>query len=175
MSQASRHIDWCRKKADLEIEDCVRLGKRKRHKGLLKIGPDKGMAIKHLEKAKHNLRATMLLKESNFEDWPVSAVFYAIYHCFLSIAAKFGYESGNQACTISLIEYLEETGKIDIGYVTLLKHDINGSLIDMREDYTYGINISIGGEDKLERLVEICKDVIEKTKGIIYDDEMILR
>lgn len=114
MSQASKHVKWCLNKAEKEIEECKKLGKRLKHKGLLKIDPDIDKAKKHIEKAEHNLKAISRFKEIDFSDWSIAAGFYSIYHCFLAIAVKFGYESQNQTCTIALTEWLKEEGKIDI-------------------------------------------------------------
>ena len=77
-------------------------------------------------------------------------VLYSIYHCFLAIAAKWGYESTNQTCTIALMRFINETNKIrlDEKFITLLEYEdlegINGNrIINLREDYTYGVQISI--------------------------------
>src|SRR3989344_7672551 len=114
MSQASKHVKWCLNKAKKEIEECKKLGKRAKHRGLLKTSPDINEANKHLAKAEHNLKGIDSFKEIGFSDWSMSAGFYCIYQCFLAIAAKFGYESRNQTCTISLMRYLNEEGKINI-------------------------------------------------------------
>jgi len=42
------------------------------------------------------------------------------------------------------------------------------NVIDMREDYTYGANISVKDETKLNDLKNTCKDLIDLTKEIIY-------
>ena len=91
MAQASKHVEWCLRKANKEIEECKKLGKRPKHRGLLKSGPDLEEAEKHLVKAKHNLDGITKFKEIGFSDWSMSTGFYCIYHCFLAIAAKFGY------------------------------------------------------------------------------------
>src|SRR3989344_4121270 len=93
MSQASKHIEWCLDKANREIEECKKLGKRTKHRGLLKTNPNINEAKQHLAKAEHNLDGITRFKEIGFSDWSMSAGFYCIYHCFLAIAAKFGYES----------------------------------------------------------------------------------
>ena len=36
MSQASKHVEWCLKKAEKEIEECKKLGKRQKNRGLLR-------------------------------------------------------------------------------------------------------------------------------------------
>lgn len=144
MSQASKHVDWCLNKAKKEIEECKKLGKRQKHRGLLKGDSDVNEAKKHLAKAEHNFNGITKFKEIGFSDWSLSAGFYCIYHCFLSIAAKFGYESANQTCTISLMRYLNEKNKINLDekFIELLEYeemeDIReeDSVIDMREDYT---------------------------------------
>ncbi|MBI5065455.1 hypothetical protein HZA97_04395 [Candidatus Woesearchaeota archaeon] len=93
MSQVSKHVQWCIKKAENEIKECKSLGKKQKHRGLLKVDLDDNEAKKHLAKAEHNLVGITRFNEIGFSDWSMSAGFYCIYHCFLAIAAKFGYES----------------------------------------------------------------------------------
>ncbi|HLC75088.1 MAG TPA: hypothetical protein VJH88_04510, partial [Candidatus Nanoarchaeia archaeon] len=100
MSQASKQVEWCLNKAKKEIEECKKLGKKPKHRGLLKVDPNTDEAKKHLTKAEHNLIGITKFKEIGFSDWSMSAGFYCIYHCFLAIAARFGYETSNQTCTI---------------------------------------------------------------------------
>ena len=175
MSQASKHVEWCLNKAKKEIEECTRLGKRPKHRGLLKVNPDPEEAKKHLAKAEHNLDGITKFKGIGFSDWSMSAGFYCIYHCFLAIAAKFGYESVNQTCTISLIRSLKENNKlkIDKKFIELLEYEEmensrDDSIIDLREDYTYGVQISFKDEAKLNDLKKVCKELIDITKQIIY-------
>ncbi len=101
MSHAFNQMEWCLNKAKKEIEECKKAGKRPKHRGLLKVKPNIEEAKKHLAKAEHNMEGITVFKEDGFSDWSMSAGFYCIYHCFLAIAAKFGYESGNQTCTIA--------------------------------------------------------------------------
>ncbi|MBI4980381.1 hypothetical protein HZC30_02365, partial [Candidatus Woesearchaeota archaeon] len=141
MSQASKHVDWCLNKAQREIEECKKLGKRIKHRGLIKENPNLDDAKEHLAKAEHNLIGIARFKDIGFSDWSMSAGFYCIYHCFLAIAAKFGYKSGNQTCTISLMKYLKEEKKIalDEKYIGLLESEEleetkGNSVIDLREE-----------------------------------------
>lgn len=57
-SQVSRQFDWCLKKAEREAEECRKLGKRIKHRGLLKVGFDLEGAMGHIEKAEHDLEVT---------------------------------------------------------------------------------------------------------------------
>lgn len=175
MSQASKQVEWCLNKAKKEIEECKRLGKRPKHRGLLKDRPNLEEAKMHLSKAEHNLSGITKFKEIGFSDWSMSAVFYCVYHCFLAIATRFGYESGNQTCTISLMRYLNETNqiKLDEKFIELLDseelEDIKkGSVIDLREKYTYGVQVSVKEETKINELKNLCKDLIDITKQIVY-------
>lgn len=112
--------------------------------------------------------------EIGFSDWSMSAGFYCIYHCFLAITAKFGYESRNQTCTISLMRFLNKNNQINLDekFIKLLEYEemneMGGSVIDLREDYTYGVRVSIKDETKLNELKKICKDLIDITKGIVH-------
>ena len=41
-------------------------------------------------------------------------------------------------------------------------------VIEMREDYTYGVEISVEDETKIKDLIKICKEAIDVTKGIVF-------
>lgn len=175
MPRASKQVDWCLKKAEKEIEECRKLGKRPKHKGLLKVNPNREEANEHLRKSEENLKFATSLDSDKYGYKIVEAVFYCIYHCFLAIASKFGYESGNQTCTISLIEYLKEEKKIDLDqkFIEMMKYNDeqkdqkHPSIIEMREDYTYSSKISVGKE-RVAKLIEICKEIVHVTKEIVY-------
>ncbi len=176
MSQAFKQVEWCLSKAQKEIEECKRLSKRPKHRGLLKSNPNLEEAKKHLAKAEHNLAGITRFEEIGFSDWSMSAGFYCVYHCFLAIASKFGYESGNQTCTLSLMRCLKEDKKINLDdkYIELLQYEElevagAGSIINLREDYTYGVQISVKDEAKINQLKKVCKELLDITKQIIYE------
>ena len=100
MSHAKNKLSWCLKKAEKELKE------QGKHRGLVIVKPDKKQALEHIKKAEHNLNGGIDFAKTGYSDWSVSAFFYSIYQCFLAIAAKFGYESGNQECTFALMESL---------------------------------------------------------------------
>ncbi|MBW2988833.1 hypothetical protein KY358_00785 [Candidatus Woesearchaeota archaeon] len=161
-------MKWCLNKAKKEISE------GKMHRGLVELKPDIEEAKNHLKKAEHNFKAVLSFQKTGFADWSVSAVFYTIYHCFLAIIRKFGYESRNQECTIALIEHLKEQNKIELsgGLIEALKasdHEERhaGSAIALRENFQYGTE-TVVEDDSLKELKELCKTSIEETKKIIY-------
>lgn len=167
MSHNKNKVEWCLKKAERELKI---LGK---HRGLLKKEPNVKEAREHISKAEHYLKATNHLKEGGFSDISASTVFYSIYHCFLAIAVKFGYESRNQECTFALMGSLIEDGTIDFEKALLNKIaslDVEGSKertsVEVREQYQYGTRLSIK-DDLYGELFELAKKVIAKTKEII--------
>ena len=165
MSQNSNKIRWCINKAKRELEE------KGMHRGLLEQEPNTGLAVKHIAKAEHNLDAALFFAENGYSDWPVSAFFYCIYHCFLAILRKYGYESGNQECTIAVIGMLKEEGKINmddrlVNTLTLAKDDAHNT-IKIREDFQYGTETEVNSQ-KLETLKDLCKEAIEEAKKIIY-------
>jgi uncharacterized protein (UPF0332 family) len=171
MSHAKNKIDWCLKKAKEE------LSKGSKHRGLKEKNKDIEEAKKHITKAEHNLTAVSYFNEGGFSDWSMSAIFYCIYHCFLAIASKFGYESRNQECTIALIEYMKERNLIEIDekYIQTLKNynEIDrheSSIIEKRENYTYGTTTSISNKQELENSIQLCKDCLAQTKEIIFSE-----
>ena len=144
------------------------------HRGLVETGKDEELAKKHIIKAEHNLKAALYFEKGGFSDWSASAFFYCIYHCFLAILRKFGYESRNQECTIAVIDMLKEEGKIDIDekFIDTLKitkaeekHESN--VIELRENFQYSTDIDFKEKEEFNKLVEFCKEVLNKTRDII--------
>ncbi len=156
-------IQWCLEKARKE------LASGKKHRGLMKSHPDIAAAKSHLAKAEHNLLAAGYLEMGGFPDWAICAYFYTIYHCLLSILSKFGYESRNQECTIALIENLrnEERIHLDWDLIEQLKGGKPLSIIDMREDFQYGVSTSLS-RDFLLGFKESGKKAIDQTKKELY-------
>ena len=175
MSQAFKHVEWCLRKGEKEIAECEKQGKRPKHRGLLKVKANKENAQEHLKKANENLDFAVSLNPKQYGYKIVESLFYSMYHCFLAITAKFGYESGNQTCTIALVEYLKEEGKIEIDqkFIGIMKtkeeqsNDDDISMIDMREDYTYSSKISVEKE-RTQKLIDLCKGLIHQAKEIVY-------
>ena len=170
MSHAKNKVDWCLKKAERELKES------EEHRGLIKINPDIKEARRHMEKAEHYLNATDLLKKEDFSDISASTVFYSMYHCLLAIAAKFGYESGNQECTFALIHSLIEDKKIDFEKELLDKIALSLNVekskektsIKIREQYQYGTDLSLE-ENLYQELFKLAKKIIAKTREIIEE------
>ena len=79
-----------------------------------------------------------------------------------------------------MIEFLKEERKIDIEgkFIEMFryKEDQEGneiySLIEMREDYTYGSKTSVE-KHIINDLVKDCQKLIEDTKDIVYSQEQV--
>ena len=169
MSLVKNKVDWCLRKAKKEMEE------GKKHRGLVKEDINLEEAKNHIEKAEHNLKAVDYFNEGGFSDWSMSAVFYTLYHCFLAISLKFGYESRNQECTIALIIWLKEEGKINIDkkFIDALENyneqeRLETNVIEKREFYTYGTTISVSDKKEIEDNISLCKDCLAQTKVIVY-------
>ncbi len=167
MSQAANQVKWCLNHTRKQLAE----GKKK-HRGLIEVKPNFDAAKMHLEKAEHDLNGVFYMVKGGLSDWAVSAAFYSMYHCMLAIIAKFGYESENQTCTIALVELFKEQGKISIEdrFIKMLKPEPKAkdfSVINLREEFAYGFKIAVPETD-IKKLTENCKELIDKTKGIIY-------
>ena len=169
MPQASSKVEWCLKKAEKELE------KSSLHRGLVKAAEDIKLSEKHIIKAEHNLKAAIDFDKIGYSDWSASAFFYTIYHCFLSILAKFGYESRNQECTIAAIEMLKEEGKINIDdrfinslKITKIEDMHESSIIKVREDFQYGVELEFKEREQFNIMTGMCKEIIQKTNDIIH-------
>lgn len=170
MSHAKNKLEWCLNKAQKELKE------RGKHRGLIMIKPNPVKASDYVSKAEHYLKATEYLKKGGFSDISASTVFYSMYHCLLAIAAKFGYESGNQDCTFALIHSLIEGSHISFDREMLNKIaslNVEGAgnertSIAIREHYQYGTELSIR-DDIYEELVKLAKEVISMTKIVLNE------
>lgn len=165
MPHLDNKIKWCLDKAQKE------LALKQKHRGLIKVPLNLEEAKKHIAKAEHNFKAVLFLEKS-FSDWSVSACFYTIYHCFLAIILKHGYESRNQECTIALIKQLKESKdiKLDQEIVDALNFEevnLESNVINMRENCQYGTETSVQ-DKRLEKLKDLCRKAIDQAKKEVY-------
>src|SRR3989344_5848745 len=159
MSHAKNKVKWCLNKAKKELQE------GKKHRGLVKIDVDLEKAREHLAKAEHNIMVTLYLQRGGFTDWGSSSLFYVIYHCFMAILAKFGYETRNQECTFALIASLIEDEKItisqeDLGKVSTLgiteAQESPQTAVSIRENYQYSTKLSLEDQE-YEELLQLAK------------------
>ena len=169
MSHIENKVEWCLRKAENEIKES---GK---HRGLIKIKSDITKAREHVKKAEHYLKATIYLKKGDFSDLSASSIFYAMYHCLLAIAVKFGYESRNQECTFALINSLIEEGKIHLKKEMIEKiasfnddHHDEKTTTEIREQYQYGTELSLK-DDLYNELLELAKTILAQTKSTLEE------
>lgn len=168
MSALNNKVEWCLKKAEKELKESGI------HRGLIRIKPDMELARAYIRKAEHNLKAVIDFKRAGYSDWSAPAAFYSIYHSFLGIITKSGYESRNQECTFALINHLINEGKISINK-SLVKEVFNlnpesaqesPTVISVREAKQYGVSLTLEDES-FKKLLETAKEILDKSKEII--------
>ena len=167
MSHAKNKVKWCLRKAERELTE------GKKHRGLVEIKPSLEVAKEHIRKSEHNLKTTLYLQKGGITDWCSSTLFYAIYHCFLAILAKFGYESRNQECTFSLISSLIEDCKItitneELEKVSDLDQDEIPTMVDIREQFQYTTDLSLS-DSTLQEMLDLAKGILHKTKLMLEE------
>lgn len=154
MAHIDNHLGWC-------LKDENRLKK---------VKPDDGLAKKHLKKSEYNADVMRLLERSGKYDWALNVGFYAIYHCFLAILAKYGYESKNQSCSITALIKLIEDKKLEFEKDLILRFDtldadkeaVSATIRQSREISTYGVITGIGAKE-LEQVKELVIKVQRET------------
>ena len=169
MTHAKNKVKWCLRKAEKEL-------KTGKHRGLVKVKPSKEQTIKHIKKAEHNLKVTLYLKRGHFTDWCSSSLFYTIYHCFLAILAKHGYESRNQECTLALIASLIEDGKLllsledleKVGSLDIKESQESTTALKLREEYQYSTEVTLKDKE-YEDLLELAKRILDVSKGVVEE------
>lgn len=133
------------------------------------------MAQKHIKKSEHNYRIVQTLENLKIYDWALNVGFYAIYHCFLAILAKYGYESRNQACTITILLTLINDKKLDLDKDLVAQFDTfdveksissSPTVRERREISTYGVETSIDLQE-LKKIKELILKVQRETIRIL--------
>lgn len=160
MPQINNHLKWC-------LKDPRRLIKEK---------PDLDLAQKHLEKSKYNYNVVQTLERLKIYDWALNIGFYAIYHCFLGILWKYGYNSKNQSCTITVLLKLIEDKKLNLNKDLVSQFDTldveknltNPTVRQEREISTYGVETSID-LDQLKKIKELVLKVQRETIKILAE------
>jgi len=133
---------------------------------LKKIPPNAKLSKEHVEKAKHNLLAADYNIKGGFSDWAVSQAYYAMYHSLLAVLYKYGYESRNHECTITAVEFLIKSRKINLGIsdIAFIRTTEQMKMKDaksLREEFQYGTKTDINKEI-LDNLVKKAKEIVEK-------------
>ena len=70
------------------------------------------------------------------------------------------------------MEYLKECKKIGIKdtHINMLKYneiDEQDNLIEMREEYTYGTDITVKNIDKIKNMISDCQKLIDDARNIV--------
>jgi len=158
MPQIDEHLKWCLKDP----------------KRLIKTKPDLDLAKKHVKKSEYNYGVVQALEKLKIYDWAFNVGFYAIYHCFLAILARYGYESRNQACTTTVLLTLINEKKLNLDKDLVAQFDtldvekniINLTVREKREISTYGVETSIDLQ-QLKRIKELILEVQRETIRIL--------
>ena len=158
MAQIDEHLKWC-------LKDSRRL---------LKTKPDLDLAQKHIKKSEYNYGVVQTLEKIKIYDWALNVGFYSIYHCFLALLAKYGYESRNQACTITVLLALINEKKLDLDKDLVTQFDTldveknitNPTVRESRETSTYGVESGIDLQ-QLKRIKELIIKVQRETIKIV--------
>ena len=160
MPQIDEHLKWCLKDP----------------KRLIKTKPDLNLAQKHVKKSEYNYGILQTLERLKIYDWAFNVGFYAIYHCFLAILAKYGYESRNQACTTTVLLALINEKKLDLDKDLVTQFDTleveknitNPTVRERREISTYGVETSIDLQ-QLKKVKELILKVQRETIMILRE------
>ena len=160
MPQIENHLKWC-------LKD---------EKRLVKVKPDISLAQKHLQKSEYNYKILLLLEKNKAYDWALNVGFYSIYHCFLAILLKYGYESRNQSCTVTALLKLVEDKKLDFDKDLILQFDAleaeksiaSPTVRESGEVSTYGVETSIDLR-QLEKIKEITVKVQKETIRVLNE------
>ena len=158
--EVNNKFDWCLKQGT----------KGEKHKGLRKTEPDPEEAEKQINKSLSDLNTMQYLYDGNKTDWAASAAFYGMYHSLLAILCKLGYESRNQECTITAIEYFIKTKKLEIDskYIKMIRslQETEKDAKKVREDMQYSSKTQLEDES-CKNLMDNAKKFVEKMRAVM--------
>jgi len=160
MPKIDEHLKWCMKDP----------------RRLIKTKPNLDLAQKHVKKSEYNYGVVQTLERLKLNDWALNVGFYAIYHCFLAILAKYGYESRNQACTITVLLTLINEKKLGLDKDLVTQFDTldveksitNPTVRESRELSTYGVETSVDLQ-QLKKIKELILKVQRETIQILEE------
>jgi len=142
-------------------------------KGLIRhIGDNEDLVVAHLEKAKHNmLFFEKNINDSQFNDWLIVTLYYALYHAVLALIVKKGYSSKNHtASLVFLIKHYSQLKddiflvhelsikKEDAELYTKLKEDRHKASYESKANFT---------DRNIYKYKQKVKDFIQKTEELI--------
>ncbi len=141
-------------------------------KQIRKINSNKELVMSHIDKAKHNLAFYKLNKNNTeFNDWLIVTLYYALYHSSLALITNRNYMSKNHYATILLLINEYSISKEDIELfenLSINKEDANfyTSLKQDRHNASYSTQ-NLFSKPLIEKYEKGVIDFIIKTEEIL--------
>ena len=138
-------------------------------KQLRKIEENKDLVKSHIKKARHNLEFFKLNKrQSEFNDWLIVSLYYALYHSALALIVNKNYSSKNHYATILILikEYsLSQKEIILLNELSINKNDaeLYTNLKKDRHDASYVTQIKFN-QETIKNYEDKVLDFINKTE-----------
>lgn len=141
-------------------------------KQIRKIEENKDLVKSHIKKARHNLEFFKLnKKQSEFNDWLIVTLYYALYHSALALVVNKNYSSKNHYATILILikEYsLSQEEIILLNELSINKNDaeLYTNLKNDRHDASYATQIKFN-QEIIKSYENKVLDFINKTEEIL--------
>jgi len=166
MGRVDKTFEWC-------LEKGKKIDSFGKHKGLRKIKEDIEESKRQMIKADSDLSVMDYLFKGNRTDWVASAAYYAMYHSLLAILYKFGYESQNQECTITLVEKFMKDRVISLEqeYIDIIRNvqDIENAKA-IREDMQYGSKTFLEPK-RCKKVMDDARKFVERVRELLEEGE----
>jgi len=126
----------------------------------------------YLSKAKHNLNFfTLNQNQSQYNDWLVVMLYYALYHCALALLAKKKYMSKNHAATLLFLikEYsldLEDAKLISELSISKDDAELYTNLKTDRHNASYATKM-LFSDEKIENYRFKVVEFMQKTRELL--------
>ncbi|MBP2144083.1 uncharacterized protein (UPF0332 family) [Methanococcus voltae] len=163
-----------------EKELNYRLRKYKREKVIGKFSNAKMLVNAHVEKTNHNLEFVNHLMEdesSEFNDWKITGLYYAVYHASLALVCLKGYISKNHTATLLFLikYYSDKLNSDDIHFIdelALNKEDLlfYADLKSERQKASYSTTLNFSNKT-VEELRFKSIEYINKVEEIIENSK----
>ncbi|MCD6547591.1 MAG: HEPN domain-containing protein [Nanoarchaeota archaeon] len=139
----------------MNFDECIKKG------NIVKIKPDKELAILELKEAKYDLNSAKEDFEKEDWKWATDKAYYSMFHAARALLICKGYkEIKSHVCVIEGIrELFVKTGELDIKFLDYIEQGKK-----RREDAIYESNYS---QHIAETYIEVAEDFIKEVKRLI--------
>lgn len=150
MADPEEHLSWCLEKGQIEFDS-----------------PNEMLAEDYLNKAREALEVAKLLEENGYQDWTITASYYARYFALTALLRRCGLVVDNHSCAITLLELaFVENDEVN---EDLLKSIEKGKRNKVEKQYGITRTTDAAAEKQRKGAIEFVTEITGYLEGMSQD------